>query len=408
MQTNISTSDNSPVAESDLQTKAIDVGRDFNGDLAAAIASVAEPAIEPVVEPELGVEAESATPPTSATPPEPATIDVEQDFDGDLAAAIAAAKDGDVVVLGAKVYQTPGITIDKDITIAGAIPDSTNLESAEPIEGKPGSIIDGGGTSGAILNLTTGATGATIQEVEITNGNNGIIVNDANDVTLQNLEIHNIGITEPVRDGVNNIGINLDNADGFELLDSNFYNIGRKGVGISNTNGGIVDGLTLEDINIDAEHAQSFDAAGIKLFNTNDITVSNNNLTDINAFNIWNDLTNSTTMDGNVITNVGVDFLAPEFNQYVTVSGIYNEKSYESVVTNNDVTAVDDFLAFDATEFTTETMVLGENTFSSVELNSTDYWHNESMEKQVAITEDPGEAGFDLFEEDFYEDAIIG
>ena len=408
MQTNPNVQHNSPVAESDPQMKPIDVGKDFNGDLKQAIASVAEPIAELDTPPPSNVETESAALPAPVAPPavppdsaasppppattEPVTLNVDQDFNGDLAAAVNAAKDGDTVLLGARVYQTPGITIDQDITI----------------EGQPGSVINGGGTSGAILNLTAGATGATIQGVEITNGNNGIIVNDAKDLLLQDLEIHNIGISEPVRDGVNNIGINLDNADGFELLNSNFYNIGRKGVGVSNTNGGIVDGLTLEDINIDAEHAQSFDAAGIKLFNTNDVTVSNNNLTDINAFNIWNDITNSTTIDGNVITDVGVDFLAPEFNQYVTVSGIYNEKSYESVVTNNNVTSIDGFLAFDATEFTTETMVLGENTFSSVELNSTDYWHNETIEKQVAIAEDPDEAGFDLFEEDFYEDAIIG
>ena len=95
-------------------------------------------------------------------------------------------------------------------------------------------------------------------------------------------------------------------------------------------------------------------------------------------------------------------------DQNVIVSGIYNEKSYESVVEGNRVTTIDEFVAFDATAFTTETMELGENDFSKIELNTTDYWANEEAETIVAITEDPAEANFSLFEDDFFEDANIG
>jgi len=270
--------------------------------------------------------------------------------------------------------------------------------------GQEGSIVNGVGTNNPIFDLTEGASGATIRDLEITDGNIGINAFGATDLTLQNLEVHNIGIDETIRDGQNNVGINLFYADGFKLLDSDVYNVGRKGVGINDTDGGIVKGLTLEDINLDAEHAQSFDAAGVKLFNTNDVTISENVLSGINAFNIWNDITNSTLIEGNNITGVGEDFVRPDFNQNVIVSGIYNEKSYESVVEDNTVTTVGDFVAFDATEFTTETLELGENDFSRVELNTTDYWSNEKAEKLVAITEDPAEANFSLFEEDFFED----
>ena len=294
--------------------------------------------------------------------------------------------------LGNETYETSGLIVDKDITIAG-------LKS---------SIVDGGGTSAPIFDLTEDASGATIRNIEITNGNIGINAFGATDLTLQDLEVHNIGIDETIRYGQNNVAINLFYADGFELLDSEIYNVGRKGVGINDTDGGIVEGLTLEDINLDAEHAQSFDAAGIKLFNTNDITISENELTGINAFHIWNDLTNATTIEGNTITGVGQDFVRPDFNQNVIVSGIYNEKSYESVVENNTVTTVDDYVAFDATVFTTETMELGENEFDSIELNTTDYWANEEAERIVAITEDPAEANFSLFADDFFEDANIG
>ena len=144
------------------------------------------------------------------------------------------------------------------------------------------------------------------------------------------------------------------------------------------------------------------------MFNTNDVIISENKLTDINAFNIWNDITNGTVIENNVITGVGEDFLAPEFNQNVLVAGIYNEKSYKSVVRNNSVTSIDPFLAFDATAFTTETMIHEGNDLTNFELNTEDYWANESAEKLIAITEDPYEADFTLFEDDFYAEANIG
>ena len=105
---------------------------------------------------------------------------------------------------------------------------------------------------------------------------------------------------------------------------------------------------------------------------------------------------------------MGEDFIRPEFNQNVIVSGIYNEKSYESVVEGNKVTTLGDYVAFDATAFTTETMELGENDFANIELNTTDYWANKEAEITVAITEDPAEANFSLFEDDFFEGANIG
>lgn len=329
---------------------------------------------------------------TTSTSKRVKIIRVDEDFDGDLEAAIAVANDGDLVRLGDNTYTTSGITLKADITI----------------DGQSGSIIDGGGTLEPIISLTPDASGATIRDLEITNGNIGIHGDGATNITLENLEINNIGLEDTIRDGQNNIGINLLGADGFKILNSIIHDIGRKGVGVNDTDGGIINGLTLSNINLDAEHAQSFDAAGIKLFNTNNIIVSNNELSNINAFHIWNDITSGTVIADNDITGVGEVFVAPDFNQNVTVSGIYNEKSYESVVENNNVASIGNFLAFDATEFTTETMTLGDNDFSSFELNTTDYWANEQAERLVAITDDPTEANFSLFEEDFFAEANIG
>lgn len=323
-------------------------------------------------------------------------INVDKDFGGDLEKAIAAANDGDTVELGRRTYKTDGIEINKDITIDG-------------VRGE--TVIDGEGTSNSVFTLNADASGTTIKDAEITSGDNGVNVSGAKNVTLSNLDINDIGIENPIRnDGTHNIGINLANADGFRVVDSEISNIGRKGIGVIDTDGGTIDGVTLSDINLDAEHSQSVDAAGIKLFNTNDVTVSDNKLSGVNAFNIWDDITSNTTIDGNEITGVGDDFLAPEYNTFVRVGGIYVEKTYQTTVDNNKVTVGnDDFYAFDATEFSTETMVLGDNNeFASTDIGSTDFWANEEIEKQVAITEDPDAANFSLFADDYYNGGTYG
>jgi parallel beta-helix repeat protein len=321
-------------------------------------------------------------------------INVDQDFNGNLDDAILAAEDGDTVELGSRTYRTNGLSLNKDITIDG-------------IRGE--SVIDGRGTAESIITLNPESSGTTIQDVEITNGDSGVNVVSATDITLKNLDIHNIGVDEPSRNGQNNFGINLYGADGFQILDSQVRDIGRKGIGVTDTDGGIIRGLTIEDINIDAEHAQSYDAGGIKLFNTNDVTLQDNELSRINAFGIWNDLSSNTTIDGNTINDIGDSFEAPSFNSNVTVIGIYDEKSVNSVVDNNTVTSVDDYISYDATEFTTETLKLGDNNeFTRQELNTPDYWADEEAEKLIATTENPDEANFSLFEEEFYTGGTFG
>ncbi|MEY2856467.1 MAG: hypothetical protein RLZZ74_776 [Cyanobacteriota bacterium] len=320
-------------------------------------------------------------------------IDVDRDYGGDLKSAIAAAGSGDTVQLGNNTYSASGITIDKGITI----------------DGQEGSVVDGGGTSDTIFNLTTDASNATIQNIEITNANNGIQSYGASDLTLQNLNIHDIGISETIRDGQNNTGITLNKADGAKVLNSTISNVGRKGIGIGDTSGATVSGLTIENVNLGAEHAQNHDAAGIKLFNTSGVTVSDNNLSKINANYVWNDTNTGTTIENNNLQDVGTDYLAPGFNSEVgDIVGIYDEKSANSSVNNNNGTSADGFLVYDATAFTTETLDLGNNDFSSQQTGSIDYFANRDAEILVATTEDPGAANFDSFADDYYAKAIIG
>jgi hypothetical protein len=328
---------------------------------------------------------------TSYIPSSNHTIDVDRDFGGDLASAIAAASSGDVVQLGNNIYYTSGITIDKNIIL----------------DGQENSVIDGSGTFNSIITLNSGASGATIQDIEITNGNNGIYGHAATNLTLQNLEIHNIGKNGLIADS-NQTGIALDHADGLKLSNTSVYDVDRKGIGVGDTNGAQIINVNVQSVNLAAHHAQSHDTAGIKFFNTNNVTLKDSYFERINAYHIWNDTTNGTTMDNNKVVNVGSDFLAPSFNTNVNIAGIYNEKSSNSIVRYNQGTAVGNFAAFNATEFSTQTMTFEDNnSFSKMEFGTQDYWVNQAAETLIAITENPDEANFSLFANEYYAQAVI-
>ena len=53
-------------------------------------------------------------------------------------------------------------------------------------------------------------------------------------------------------------------------------------------------------------------------------------------------------------------------------------------------------------------MTMEGNDFSSSEINTQDYWVNESAEKLIATTEDPAEANFNLFADEYFAQANIG
>jgi hypothetical protein len=313
------------------------------------------------------------------------TIDVDRDFGGDLATAIASAQNGDVVQLGSNRYYTSGISIDKDITL----------------DGQEGTVIDGNGTLNSIITLSSGASGATIQDLEITNGNNGIYGHAAGNLTLQNLDIYNIGKNGLIADG-NQTGISLGYANGLQLSNTNVFDVDRKGIAVGDTDGAQITNVNVHSVNLAAHHAQSHDAAGIKFFNTNDIVLKDSYFEKINAFYIWNDTTNATTIENNTVINVGSDFLAPSFNSNVQIAGIYNEKSSNSIIRHNEGTAIGDFTVFKATEFSTQTMSLEDNNFSKIELGTTDYWVNQAAEMAIATTEDPAAADFSMFAQEYY------
>lgn len=320
------------------------------------------------------------------TEPQGNQLDVDQDFGGNLNQAVAAAQDGDTLKLGNRTYYTQGVYIDRDITL----------------QGSQHTIIDGMNTSGSIIEVGPGASGATFSDFRLTHGNNGLTGDGAHDLTINNLHVAHIGVHQPNRHGNNNIGIGLSHADGLNLSNSTFDHIGRKAVGVGDTVGATIQGLKVHHVNLAAHHAQSHDAAGIKLFNTHQVVIADNYLSHLNANGIWNDTTNATTIEGNYLENVGQDFLAPQFNTNVELHGIYNEKSANSVVSQNAGTANEGFQVYNSTEFTEETVVYQPNNdFESVSLGTTDYWVNEAAEREIALVENPDAANFELFAQEY-------
>lgn len=70
------------------------------------------------------------------------------------------------------------------------------------------------------------------------------------------------------------------------------HDIGRKGIGITDIDGAVIRGLSIENLNLKAQHAQSHDAAGVKLFNTNNVVIKDSYFNNMNSHSIWNDTTN--------------------------------------------------------------------------------------------------------------------
>ena len=318
-------------------------------------------------------------------------IDVDADFNGNIDEAIAAASDGDTVSLGDNVYQTMGLTIDKNISLLGS--DS--------------STIDGQGTNSPIIKFGENADNSIIRDLKLTNASTAIYGDRSNNLVLENLDIYDIGLNSSEKNDFSAAGVVLNHADGLELTNSRISNIGKKGVGIGDTNGATIKGLDISNINLAAQHSQSHDAAGIKLFNTNDVVITDNKLADINANFIWNDTSNKTQINNNQTINVGEDFLAPSFNNNVDINGIYNEKSSNSSVSGNYGTSAEGFATFNTTEFSTDTLSIDNNNFSSTELDTQDYWVNAEAEKLVAVTEDPDSANFELFADEYLATAIF-
>ncbi|MGL6339855.1 MAG: right-handed parallel beta-helix repeat-containing protein [Waterburya sp.] len=353
------------------------------------VADTAEPvAAEPDAAEPVAAEPDAAEPvaaePDAAEPvaAEPATsenggnvIDVDNDFGGDIQSAIAAANNGDIVQLGANTYNASGIDIDKDITL----------------DGQEGTVIDGGGATDTILNVTKEATGATIQDIELTNSDHGIYGFGASNVTIQNMDINNIGITQPNTNGEHNTGIVFNRGDGLRITNVDLSDIGRKGIGVGDTVGAVISDVSVENVNLDKIHPVNHDAAGVKFYNTTDCVIENSYFSNIYGNAIWPDSTTGTVLTNNTVENV----LVGDF------SGIYNEKSPNSTVSNNSVTGADGHVSYDATALTTETMELGENDFSNQLLNTEDYFVNAGAETLIATTADPLQANFEMIREDY-------
>ena len=300
----------------------------------------------------------------------------------DIQAAIDSASDGDVIKLAQGTYTTSGLTIDKDITL----------------DGEEGTVIDGQGADGKIITIGENADGATLQDLELTNASNGVFADGADDLLIQNLDINNIGLGELSNSGfeADNTGILVANTSGTQILNNQLSDIGRLGITVKESDGGdiLIDGNSLSNINLDAQHSQAHDAGGIKLFDTAGVTISNNDFDRVNAHNLWLDTVNETEVSGNSI-NIDDDlFQAGSEQSGLGLMGIYNEKSYNADITNNSISALgeNDF-AIRSTADNFSSLTESANDFDgNVDFQSETYWAGQSadqieLERNIAISD---------------------
>lgn len=312
----------------------------------------------------------------------------------DIQAAIDSANNGDVVRLGEGTFNVESLFIDKDITL----------------DGVEGSVIDGGGTEETLITLGQNASGATLQDFELTNAKNGIYSDGSDNLTINNLDINNIGLGEltDTSFGANNTAILVANTSGTEITNNSISDIGRLGITVKVSDGGdiLVDGNRISNVNRDGLHSQSHDAGGIKLFDTTDVTVSNNELFDINAQNIWADTVNLTTITGNEV-EIAEDVFNP-FNDLVGngVMGIYNEKSWNAVISGNSVkTETEGDFAIRSTEANYDSLSEFDNLFvGPTDFKSETYWADEAVERDVAL----GNSVFEDFSETYINETLNG
>jgi parallel beta-helix repeat protein len=182
--------------------------------------------------------------------------------------------------------------------------------------GEPGAVLDGQGATK--FAFAGGALGVRIQDVEITGYSSDSTLGaiqgyDAEDWTLQNLNVHD------------NYGYGALLRNHFTVLGGTFHHNSRLGISVWQGSGGLIDGVDLSFNNPDTLFAPLNQAGGIKIEQSDDVTVHGCHVHDNVGPGIWYDGDNrGSLISGNTVTD----------NTHV---GILYEISYSGVIQGNTV-----------------------------------------------------------------------
>jgi hypothetical protein len=202
-----------------------------------------------------------------------------------------------------------------------AIGDSIQPQNGDHFIGAPGAVIDGGGSQPVAFGMNNHASGVTIEHLTIQNFNgvlnNGIInQGQGADWTLEYSTINN-----PTIDATGGNGIELgdDNVVRFNCFVDNAQN----GIAGGGTRGIVIDHNEIKGTANGFDDSNCGCAAGMKLYITDHVTISNNWIHDNRSAGVWIDTNNTFVLiDGNTIENNDDE-------------GIIYEISYNVTITNN-------------------------------------------------------------------------
>jgi hypothetical protein len=235
----------------------------------------------------------------------------------DIQALINQAQPGTVIRLAPGEYQNVSLKINKNITL----------------DGSAGTVFNGNRQAKEAIQIEQGADGARIQDIDFQNYvDNGITAKKANQLTLHNLGMQDIGEYKGDKEsGQSGNGIRLMDSSNSVISNTAMNNLTNKGIGVNGGKGNVVENNDVQNINKEAYYSAFWDTSGIKSFQSDNLTVRGNRVGNVGGdktqnkggAGIWIDTNgNGNVVDGNTFHGT-------------TRNDVYIEKTANTRVTNN-------------------------------------------------------------------------
>jgi cysteine-rich repeat protein len=259
--------------------------------------------------------------------PLPAGCDFELDPGDDIQAAIDAADAGDVICLNPGLYQQSAtITVSEEVTITRTSCDPDVIVTRTAGDTATEAIVDGDGSTNVFL---IEANNVTLQCLEVRNGEDDLVYNTTS--TRTGLVVKN----NIVHDSSDDDGIQLKKAPGALVQYNDVYDIAGDGINLSDgSDGGQILDNRVHDVSTDSGSANG----AIYVYNSDNLTISGNLVYDIpNQEGIKVGEGSYFGVGGSVTDNVIVDVDQDAINVYMGDTVVSGNKISDSDSSNGAI-----------------------------------------------------------------------
>jgi len=239
---------------------------------------------------------------------------------GNIQAAINAAGAGATIQLSAGTYTGQSFQLQSGDTLAGA--------------SGGGTVLNGNGMSQPMTSAN-GATGITVSNLTVTGyqtpSQQGAIHTGAN-WSLLNVTATGNGAAGAYIGGVSNL-----------VQGGSYSNNGQEGLAGSQADGSKIIGITADNNNAAGAYDPGFEAGGMKITETNGLTISGGTFQNNNGPGIWGDLNDQNwTVTGNGVSGNTTNGIQYEISHSATITGnlVANNGGSQIYISNSDGTAV--------------------------------------------------------------------